>query len=66
MRVHEFQSELWPPLLPEELCSFFINAANLDAITPPWLNFQIVTPSPIVMLAFRSGVLRKRFGDGAK
>ena len=49
MRIHEFQSELWLPLPPEELFPFFANAANLDALTPPWLNFQIVTPPPIVM-----------------
>ena len=54
MRVHEFQSELWLPLPPEELFSFFADAANLDALTPPWLHFQIVTPPPIAM---REGAL---------
>jgi ligand-binding SRPBCC domain-containing protein len=54
MRVHEFQSELWLPLPPEELFSFFADAANLDALTPPWLNFHIVTPPPIAM---REGAL---------
>ncbi|MFM8469490.1 MAG: SRPBCC family protein [Limisphaerales bacterium] len=49
MRIHEFQCELWLPLPPEELFSFFADAANLDAITPPWLHFQIVTPRPIAM-----------------
>jgi len=49
MRVHEFKTELWLPLLPEELFSFFADAANLDAITPPWLHFHIVTPPPIAM-----------------
>ena len=54
MRVHEFQSELWLPLPPVELFPFFADAANLDALTPAWLNFHIVTPSPIAM---REGAL---------
>jgi ligand-binding SRPBCC domain-containing protein len=54
MRVHEFQSELWLPVPPAELFPFFADAANLDALTPPWLHFQIVTPTPIVL---REGTL---------
>lgn len=54
MRVREFQSEIWLPLPPAELFPFFCDAANLDALTPPWLHFQIVTPRPIEM---RTGVL---------
>ena len=54
MRVHQFQSELWLPLPPGELFLFFADAANLQALTPPWLHFQILTPRPIAM---REGAL---------
>lgn len=47
MRIHDFTAELWLPLPPEEIFPFFSDAANLDAITPPWLHFEIVTPQPM-------------------
>ncbi len=38
----------------EEVFPFFAAAENLEAITPPWLSFAIVTPLPIEM---RQGTL---------
>lgn len=31
----------------EKVFAFFSKPENLEALTPPWLNFQIVTPQPI-------------------
>ncbi|HEX8875944.1 MAG TPA: SRPBCC family protein [Phycisphaerales bacterium] len=37
------------PRTLNEVFPFFASPENLEAITPPWLNFQILTPRPLVM-----------------
>jgi ligand-binding SRPBCC domain-containing protein len=51
MKRRDFRSELWLPVSTQELFPFFGDATNLNAITPPWLSFRVVTPAPIVMRA---------------
>jgi ligand-binding SRPBCC domain-containing protein len=49
MRIRQFKSELWLPRAREEVFSFFSDPANLNAITPAWLNFRMVTAAPVEM-----------------
>jgi ligand-binding SRPBCC domain-containing protein len=39
------------PLPPQEAFEFFADALQLEAITPPWLHFKVLTPAPIPMRA---------------
>lgn len=51
MNAFLFQAELWLPRPRDEVFDFFSNALNLQALTPPWVNFQVLTPAPIAMRA---------------
>ena len=49
MKTFLFTTELWLPRARAEVFPFFADARNLEAITPPWLRFETLTPSPIAM-----------------
>jgi ligand-binding SRPBCC domain-containing protein len=50
-RHHVLRREQHVRGTPEEVFPFFSDAHNLEAITPPWLRFHVVTPQPVDMRA---------------
>lgn len=48
-QVHTFVRTQVIPMPRSEVFAFFSAAANLDALTPPFLHFRILTPMPIAM-----------------
>ena len=49
MATHILEREQLLARPPEAVFAFFGDALNLEAITPPWLGFRVVTPEPIEM-----------------
>jgi ligand-binding SRPBCC domain-containing protein len=49
VKVHVLERSQRLPGSPEEVFGFFADAHNLEAITPPFLGFEVVTPKPIDM-----------------
>jgi hypothetical protein len=47
MREFTLQTELWLPRPRAEIFPFFAEARNLEVLTPPWLQFEVLTPGPI-------------------
>jgi ligand-binding SRPBCC domain-containing protein len=49
MKIHSLDSTVWLPRPIGEVFAFFSDAFNLQVLTPPWLNFSVLSPSPINM-----------------
>ena len=54
MKVREYHSQLELPVPPGALFSFFADARNLNAITPPWVHFRMISAPPVPL---REGAL---------
>ena len=49
MRIHRLERTQLVRSDPDRVFEFFSLAGNLQALTPDWLAFQILTPEPIAM-----------------
>jgi ligand-binding SRPBCC domain-containing protein len=50
-RIHRLERSLQVARPLDQVFAFFADAANLEAITPTFLRFRILTPTPIEMRA---------------
>lgn len=47
--TYRLETELKLPYPRDDIFGFYADAFNLEEITPPWLNFRVLTPGPIDM-----------------
>ena len=49
MKEFTFQAVTCVPRPRSEVFPFFAEARNLQTLTPPWLKFEVLTPSPTIL-----------------
>jgi len=49
VKTYELRTRIRLPRPRLEVFAFFGDAGNLQAFTPPWLHFRILTPRPLAM-----------------
>jgi len=49
MKTFGLRTELWLPQSRGEIFQFFADPHNLDRLTPPWLQFKILSPANTAM-----------------
>jgi ligand-binding SRPBCC domain-containing protein len=47
MGTYLLSREQWLAVPIDRVFAFFSDAANLEVLTPPWLKFRVVTPTPV-------------------
>jgi ligand-binding SRPBCC domain-containing protein len=49
VKEFKFSARQWLPRPRAEIFPFFGEAKNLETLTPPWVKFEVLTPSPVAM-----------------
>jgi ligand-binding SRPBCC domain-containing protein len=49
MRTYQLQTSLWLPQPRQWIFAFFSDPKNLERITPPWLHFEILSPTELAV-----------------